>query len=112
MDNKAIDGFKTLLEQRRAELEELRDVSADGREPVTLDQQSVGRVSRVDAMQQQAMAQAQERQRGHELVRIEQALARIEEGEFGWCRECGEEIPAKRLTIDPAAPLCVQCAGR
>ena len=112
MDSKAIAEFKIALEQQQEELEALREVSAEGRDPVTLDQQSVGRVSRVDAMQQQAMAQAQERRRGHELVRIEQALTRITEGEFGYCLECGEEIPVKRLKIDPAAALCVHCAGR
>ena len=111
MDQKAIANFTKALEDRRAELTELRAVSAKGRDPVTLDQQSVGRVSRIDAMQQQAMAQAQERQRAQELVRIEQALDRIKEDEFGWCLDCGEEIPLKRLEINPAATHCVRCAG-
>ena len=112
MDTKTLARFKLALEQRRAELTEHQDASAKGRDPVALDQQSVGRVSRIDAMQQQAMAQAQERQRTREVVRISQALVRIDGNEFGWCLECGEDIPAKRLEIDPAAALCVRCAGR
>ncbi len=87
-------------------------MSADDRAAVTLDQQSVGRLSRMDAMQQQAMSQAQERARAAELTRIDQALRRLEDGEYGYCSECGEEIPDKRLEIDPSASACVNCAGR
>ena len=86
--------------------------SSDARAPVSLDQQSVGRISRIDAMQQQAMAQAQERQRALEIMAIEQALTRMESGDFGYCLECDEEIAEKRLEVDPAARLCVSCAGR
>lgn len=99
------------LEGRRAELEQLSSISAEERDAVALDQQSVGRLSRMDAMQRQAMAQATERARASELVRIEQALRRLEDGEYGWCVTCGESIPAKRLEIDPATAMCVQCAG-
>jgi DnaK suppressor protein len=103
---------RAALEARREELNALSDNSAEARETVTLDQQSVGRLSRIDALQQQAMAQATERQRAAELVRIEQALKRIDEGEYGYCEECGEEIAEKRLEIDPAASHCVRCAEK
>lgn len=112
MDEKEIAEFRRILEAQQAELRDISQASAKGRSPVILDQQSVGRISRVDAMQQQAMAQAQERQRVFELVRIEQALKRIEEGEFGWCMDCGEAIAPGRLKIAPSAGLCVRCAGR
>jgi DnaK suppressor protein len=46
------------------------------------------------------------------LLRIEQALRRIDEDEYGFCEECGEEIAGKRLAIDPAASHCIRCAGR
>lgn len=100
------------LDARRAELEETSAISADDRTAVTLDQQSVGRLSRMDAMQQQAMSQAQERARSAELLRIDQAFRRLADGEYGYCQECGEEIPDKRLEIDPSAITCVKCAGR
>lgn len=103
---------RDILIARRDELQQLSAGSADARETVTLDQQSVGRLSRMDALQQQAMAQATERQRAAELVKINQALERISEGEYGYCVECGEDIPAKRLEIDPAASQCIRCAGR
>lgn len=92
------------------ELEALRVLSEDARATVTLDQQSVGRLSRMDALQGQAMAQASERQRMAELAKINAALKRLDGDEYGECLECGEEIPEKRLDIDPAAALCVKCA--
>jgi len=112
MDTKTLEKYRQRLEERQAELLAQRAGSADSRQAVALDQQSVGRVSRIDALQQQQMAQAQERQRSHELIRIGQALTRIEDDEFGWCTECGEEIAPGRLEIDPSTPTCVKCAGR
>ncbi len=87
------------------------DRSAEARRPVTLDQQSIGRLSRQDALQQQAMAKAQDARRAIQLRRIKAALARIDDGEFGFCEECGETIAAKRLEIDPSSELCVVCAS-
>ena len=98
------------LADKKQELEDLSDLSAEARDPVSLDQQSVGRLSRMDAMQQQAMNQATEQKRKFDLVRIEAALRRIRDEEYGYCDECGEEIPDGRLAIDPMAELCVTCA--
>ena len=84
-------------------------LSKDSRKPVTLDQQSTGRLTRMDAMQQQAMAQAQERNRAATLVRIDQAMKLINDGEYGYCLSCGDEIVGKRLEIDPTATHCVKC---
>lgn len=103
---------RAALNSRRKELEGLSAVSAQARDTVTLDQQSVGRLSRMDAMQQQAMAQATERQRAAEISRIDAALKRLEDGEYGVCIDCGEDIAEKRLEIDPAATHCIKCAGR
>ncbi len=93
------------------ELAALSEISEDARAPVTLDQQSVGRLSRMDAMQMQAMAQAAERQRNHAIQKAEAAIHRLDEGEYGYCLECGEKIAATRLEIDPSAPLCIRCAS-
>ena len=101
---------RDLLLARKAELTELTEISESDRATVTLDQQSVGRLSRMDAMQRQAMAQANDRQRARELQRIDGALQRIKEDEYGFCLECGEDIPEARLRVDPAALYCVSCA--
>ncbi len=102
--------FRQRLIERQKELAALSDAAMDARKPVELDQQSVGRLSRQDALQQQAMANAQEARRIAELRKIKGALKRIDEGEFGWCAECGEAIDARRLDIDPTAMQCAPCA--
>ena len=106
------DAITARLNVGLAELDEAHASSGHSRAPVALDQQSVGRVSRVDALQMQAMAQAQERRRRGERGRIEAALERLESGEYGYCSECGEEIGLKRLEFDPAVATCIRCAGR
>jgi len=98
------------LKALREELEALSTLSAEARDPVALDQQSVGRLSRMDAMQQQAMNQATEAKRKRDLVRIEAAERRLRDNEYGYCEECGEPIPDGRLEIDPMAERCVACA--
>ncbi len=100
------------LQALKRELEALSALSEDDRAAVTLDQQAVGRLSRMDAMQQQAMAQAGERARARDLQRIDAALRRIEDGEYGYCSDCGEAIAEKRLEADPMASLCIACAGQ
>ena len=88
------------------------DAQTEGeRVPVELDQQAVGRLSRMDALQVQAMALETSRRRAVELRRIAAALARIDEGDYGACLECGEEIAVRRLELTPAAPLCIACAS-
>nr|WP_306267174.1 TraR/DksA family transcriptional regulator [Pararhizobium sp. IMCC3301] len=104
--------FKTDLVARRQSLQQASDQTETDRAPVELDQQSVGRLSRMNAMQVQAMSQAQQRQREADLRRIAAALSRIEDGEFGYCNECGELIAEKRLQVDPAASQCITCAAR
>ena len=100
------------IEERLAELRRLSEAGRAARETVTLDQTSVGRLSRMDAMQQKAMADAEEARRQVEIRRLEGALRLLDEGEYGWCASCGEEIAPARLEVDPAATLCVRCAER
>ncbi|RKR03666.1 TraR/DksA family transcriptional regulator [Maricaulis maris] len=104
------DNARARLNALRQEILDLSDASSEDRKPVELDQQSVGRLSRQDSMQVQAMAKAADARRTQELRRIDAALARIDEDEFGWCAECGEPIEEARLEIDPAAPRCSGCA--
>lgn len=102
---------RSLLILRKSELQDLRTLSEEAQGTVMLDQQSVGRLSRMDAIQQQAMAQAQDRARQKESIMIEAALSRIEDGDYGYCADCGEEISEKRLELSPAAALCIRCAA-
>lgn len=94
---------------------ELRAVAESGDESaavVELDQAKVGRLSRMDAMQAQAMAKASSRRREQMLRQIEAALKRIDDDEYGYCKECDEPINPKRLEFDPTAVLCIDCASK
>ena len=102
--------IRATLTALKAELVALSESADDDRKPVELDQQSVGRLSRMDSLQVQAMAKAADARRAQEIRRIDAALQRLEEGDYGWCVECGESIEVKRLEIDPAAPRCSGCA--
>ena len=100
-----------LMEQRDA-LRDVADSTKEAAQPVELDQTRVGRVSRMDAMQAQAMAKESDRRRQLALQRIDSALQRIEDGEYGLCAACDEPISAGRLEVDPGASLCIECASR
>ena len=112
MDDDRIDGeeFRARLEARRAALGEAAAASEEAARPVALDQSRFGRVSRVDALQQQAMAREAQRRRQLELQRIDAALKRIDRGEFGRCLLCGERIETPRLVAEPTTPTCISCA--
>ena len=105
-----LGNIKQKLLIRREEL--LADVKSgdDATKTVELDQSRVGRLSRMDAMQSQAMSQELKRRREIELKKITAALARIEADEYGFCLACDEEISSGRLEFDPATPLCLGCA--
>jgi DnaK suppressor protein len=90
------------------ELREQLQRVREGAGVVTLDQQSVGRLSRMDALQQQAMAQASEKHMREHLQRVELALRAVDE-EYGFCRECGEAIGYPRLRARPDTFLCLAC---
>ena len=99
------------LHRRLQELEKDDRASEGDRAPVVLDQESVGRLSRIDAMQVQAMTLAAQRRRAAEKTRIAAALRRLDEGEFGYCTACGEEVAEARLENDPSVALCIGCAS-
>lgn len=102
-----LDYFRAKLLARKVELEDFLNMSKDASAPVKLDQTAVGRLSRMDAMQAQAMALETERRRYQEISRIDAALKRMEEGEYGYCLETGEPIARARLELDPAAATAI-----
>lgn len=103
--------MKRRLEAEREALTSASEDTGESRKPVTLDQTTMGRLSRIDAMQNQAMAMESERRRQTRLKQIDAALQRIAADEYGFCVRCGDEIPPQRLEFDPAAPMCVDCSG-
>ena len=106
-----LNHFKQLLIIKKQELESLTETSQQATQTVELDQSKVGRLSRMDALQVQAMSQATEARRIEELNRIQVALKKIEDEDYGYCDECGEEISIERLELNPAVALCISCAS-
>ena len=104
--------FRSLIVNRRRQLQALDDDFSAGTQAVELDQTRVGRLSRMDAMQMQQMNLESRRRWRRELVALEAALTRLDQGDYGLCMACEEEINPKRLEIDPVAVLCINCASR
>ena len=103
------DEARNALARRAAQLEQERAISREARAPVTLQQDSVGRLSRMDAMQQQAMHIANDARRQQRHMALLSALKRMDAGDYGYWHQCDKMIGAGRLAIDPAITLCVQC---
>ncbi|GAB4283406.1 MAG: hypothetical protein Kow0058_02190 [Roseovarius sp.] len=99
-----------LIAARLAALEEGDAAGAAGQATVALDQQAVGRLSRMDALQHQAMARAGGARRQIERQRLRAALDRLRRDDYGFCEDCGEPIAPARLRLDPAATRCIGCA--
>ena len=111
MDPKQIADFRERLKTLRTEIKESLASSKNSSEAVQLDT-SIGRLSRMDAMQQQQMALELRRRKENQLMRLENALKRVAQGSYGRCGKCKEEISEDRLEIQPDAVLCVRCASQ
>lgn len=103
--------FTALIRERLVAIKAENQLGQGAQAVVQLDQQSVGRLSRMDALQNQAMAKAQQVRREIQTTRLKAALARINAGEFGYCDDCGEDIAPKRLELDPSVTRCISCAS-
>ncbi len=101
---------KKLLTLKQALLE-VQETGQQAEETVELDQTRMGRLSRMDALQAQAMSIETGRRRRQKLLHIDAALKRIKSDDFGYCQECGEDIAAARLEVDPTVLLCIACAS-
>ena len=109
METDQIDAFRDILIALQSELEQLQETGSEAAETVTLDQAKVGRLSRMDAMQAQQMAEETARRRQLQLQKIQGALRRIEADDYGYCFKCGDEIEEARLSIDPTSTRCMAC---
>ncbi|WP_229748116.1 TraR/DksA family transcriptional regulator [Lacimicrobium alkaliphilum] len=114
MTGQQLEQCKQKLLQMRAELAARQAASSEVGDTgtVVLDQQSVGRLSRIDAMQSQQMALESQRRRELVAKQVEAALKRIEEDDYGYCLECDEEIDPRRLLFNPVVTCCIDCADK
>jgi len=95
----------------KKELQRAQETGDQAERTVELDQTRVGRLSRMDALQAQAMSVETGRRRRQKLLQIAAALKRIDDNDFGYCEECGEDIAPARLEVDPTVLFCINCAS-
>jgi len=103
--------FKQILAALRVDLRQLLEDSVDSSRAINLDQ-PIGRLSRMDALQQQAMAKANRDGHQRRLNLIEAALSALRKGNYGECRRCQEPIGYPRLKARPESPFCLGCQGQ
>jgi DnaK suppressor protein len=96
-----------LIEERTRLVEFLR-TSKEGAKPVGLDE-PIGRLSRMDAIQQQQMTKANRSSFETKLRQIQAALDAFDKDEYGFCRSCEEPIEYRRLKARPETPFCLEC---
>jgi DnaK suppressor protein len=109
LTDEQIDELRGILTRELRKLKRSLKVAEESSKPVTLDQQSVGRLSRMDALQSQAMSQRLEARDMEQLERLRRTLERMDAGEYGSCSACGEDIAFERLSVFPETEACGQC---
>ena len=103
--------YREKLETSVAELRADLDQSSEATQTVKLDT-SIGRLSRMDAIQSQQMALELKRRQQNQLLRLQNALKRLDEGNYGLCGRCGKPISADRLDFQPDAVFCIRCTDK
>jgi len=112
LNSNQISSLQTALSTLEADLSEQLQISEEAAGIVKLDQTLVGRVSRMDAMQQQNMAVSTRSKVQRKLQKVRLALAAIDSGDYGYCRKCDESIGYPRLNAQPEANLCLSCQDK
>ncbi len=101
--------FRDELERQLAKLEKSMTVTDEALKIVELDQGAVGRLSRMDSLQNQSMAKGLRERESVRLALIQGALRRLDAGTYGICTECGDPVAAERLFVFPESGTCARC---
>ena len=109
MNADRIEHFRKRLQDLAVEISNDLAANKDDAGIVELDT-SIGRLSRMDAMQNQQMALELRRRRENQLLRINNAFKRMDKGHYGRCCKCGKPIDEERLEVFPDVVTCVTCA--
>lgn len=103
-----IETLREALHRQRDEMQRSLAASKDDARPVGLDL-PIGRLTRVDALQQQHMATARRQRLEVQLAQTSHALNKLRAGTYGECMSCGDPIGYARLRVRPEAPFCLRC---
>lgn len=106
-----IDELRRELTRQLEKLERSMRVTDEAMSPVTLDQTAVGRLSRMDSLQNQSLTRNLQEREQVKLALIQAAFLRLEKGSYGVCVACGGEIPFERLYVFPEVGTCSACSG-
>lgn len=79
--------------------------------PIEVNDGSIGRVTRMDAIQQKSMLEANLRSAEELLSNLERALDNLDKPFFGICAKCQRQIPLERILVIPETRFCVNCAA-
>ncbi len=104
-----LKALRSLLLSARQKLERQLEIAESATRVVALDQTSIGRVSRMDAMQQQSMAVSTRAKATTSLRQVNNALLRLKNDDYGFCNNCDEGIDLNRLMVQPEASFCLKC---
>jgi len=104
--------YRDLIGRQLQSLKLQLEDTTGGAATVELDQSRVGRLSRMDALQSQAMHTESLNRAQRQVTALQHALTRLESDEFGICAQCDEDIAEARLQHNPAAVLCIGCAEK
>ena len=110
MTQEKLEHFRELLTRLRAEIKEGLVTNTQETDVVELDT-AIGRLSRMDAMQNQQMALELKRRQEARLHRVERSLKNIDKRKYGVCGKCRKPIDESRLEVQPDAVMCIRCAG-
>lgn len=109
MDQAEQEKMRQIIRQKIAETKEEIEQLEELTKPVKPDN-AYGRLSRMDAINNKTINDAALRNQKSQLQKLERALGKIDEGKYGTCLKCGDDIPLGRLKFMPWTAKCVKCA--
>jgi DnaK suppressor protein len=112
LNSQQLQQLQQQLLQLKTELEEQLNSNQDATNIVELDQSAIGRVTRMDAIQQQSMAVSTRNKVRQRLQSINLALSRYKKEDYGYCKQCDETIAFVRLLAQPESSLCLSCQAK
>ena len=105
--NEAKSSIKKSIEETRNDISSLKELT----KPIS-PENAIGRVSRMDAINNRSVNEAALRNTINKLALLESALQRVNNEDFGLCIRCKNQIPIQRILLMPQSNRCVHCASR
>ena len=105
--NEAMGSIKKSIEETRKDISSLKELT----KPIS-PENAIGRVSRMDGINNKSVNEAALRNAINKLALLESALQRVNNEDFGLCIRCKNQIPIQRILLMPQSNRCVHCASK